>query len=124
MLKDQILRICSSFNEAGATAADEASAGAALAIARRILYVATAVITPGVVTLIEVKIRKVGNSLGAVLPREALAKLRVEEGDRLFLTETPDGYRITPYDPEFERQMALAETGMAQYRNTLRALAK
>lgn len=54
----------------------------------------------------------------------ALAKLRVEEGDRLFLTETPDGYRITPYDPEFERQMALAETSMAPYRNTLRALAK
>lgn len=74
--------------------------------------------------MIEVKIRKVGNSLGAVLPREALAKLRVEEGDLLFLTETPDGYRITPYDPEFERQMGLAETGMAQYRNTLRALAK
>lgn len=74
--------------------------------------------------MIEVKIRKVGNSLGAVLPREALAKLRVQEGDRLFLTETPDGYRITPYDPEFERQMALAENGMAEYRNTLRALAK
>lgn len=74
--------------------------------------------------MIEVKVRKVGNSLGAVLPREALAKLRVEEGDRLFLTETPDGYRITPYDPEFERQMALAETGFARYRNTLRALAK
>ena len=74
--------------------------------------------------MIEVKIRKVGNSLGAVLPREALARMRVEEGDRLFLTETPDGYRIIPYDPEFERQMVLAETAMARYRNTLRALAK
>ncbi|MBK8175999.1 MAG: AbrB/MazE/SpoVT family DNA-binding domain-containing protein [Rhodospirillales bacterium] len=74
--------------------------------------------------MIEVKNRKVGNSLGAVLPREALAKLRVEEGDRLFLIETPDGYRITPYDPEFEKQMALAETGLAQYRNTLHTLAK
>ena len=74
--------------------------------------------------MIELKLRKVGNSLGAVFPREALARLHVEEGDRLFLTETPDGYRITPYDPEFERQMAIAEEGLSRYRNTLRALAK
>lgn len=74
--------------------------------------------------MIELRVRRVGNSLGAVFPREALAKLRVEEGDRLFLTETPEGYRITAYDPEFERQLALAEEGMSRYRNTLRALAK
>jgi putative addiction module antidote len=74
--------------------------------------------------MIELKVRKVGNSLGAVFPREALTRLHIEEGDRLFLTETPDGYRITPYDPEFERQMALAEEGLSRYRNTLRALAK
>jgi putative addiction module antidote len=74
--------------------------------------------------MIELKIRKVSNSLGTVFPREALARLHVEEGDRLFLTETPDGYRITPHEPEFERQMAVAEEGMARYRNTLRALAK
>lgn len=74
--------------------------------------------------MIEMKIRKIGNSLGAVFPREALDRLRVAEGARVFLTEAPDGYRITPYDPEFERQMRLAEEGMAAYRNTLRALAK
>lgn len=74
--------------------------------------------------MIEIKIRKVGNSLGAVFPRKALDRLRVDEGARVFLTEAPGGYRITPYDPEFERQMKLAEEGMAVYRNTLRALAK
>ena len=74
--------------------------------------------------VIELKVRKLGNSLGAVLPREALDRLKVGEGERLFLTETPDGYRITPYDPEFEKQFDLVEEGMSAYRNTLRALAK
>lgn len=74
--------------------------------------------------MIEIKIRKLGNSLGAVFPREALERLGVHEGERVFLTESPEGYRITPYDPEFERQMKLAEEGMASYRNTLCALAK
>ena len=75
--------------------------------------------------MLDLKIRKIGNSHGVVLPKEVLAHLRVAEGDRLFLTETPDGgYRITPYDPEFERQLQLAEEGMARYRNTLRALAR
>jgi len=74
--------------------------------------------------MLDLKVRKVGNSLGTVFPREALDRLKVREGDRVFLTETPDGYRVTPYDSEFERQMELAEEGMAAYRNTLRALAK
>jgi len=74
--------------------------------------------------MIQMKIRRIGNSLCAVLPREAVDRLKVAEGTLVFLTETPDGYRITPYDPEFERQMQLAEEGMAEYRNTLRALAK
>ena len=73
---------------------------------------------------IELKVRKLGNSLGAVLPREALDRLKVGEGERLFLTETPDSYRITPYDPEFEKQLDLAEEGMSAYRNTLRALSR
>jgi putative addiction module antidote len=76
------------------------------------------------VMAIELKVRKLGNSLGAVLPREALDRLKVGEGERLFLTETPDGYRITPYDPEFEKQLDLAEEGMSAYRNTLRAPSK
>lgn len=75
--------------------------------------------------MINLKIRKVGNSLGVVLPLEVVSRLHVEDGDRLFLTEAPEGgYRLTPYDPEFEVQMKLAEEGMARYRNTLHALAK
>ncbi len=75
--------------------------------------------------MINLKIRKVGNSLGVVLPLEVVSRLHVEDGDRLFLTEAPEGgYRLTPYDPEFEAQMKLAEEGMAIYRNTLHALAR
>lgn len=75
--------------------------------------------------MLDLKIRKVGNSLGVVLPREVLKRLHLEDGDKMYLTEAPDGsYRITPYDPEFEKQMQLAEKGMARFRNTLKALAK
>lgn len=75
--------------------------------------------------MIELKVRKVGNSLGIVLPREAVSRLDVEESSRLYLSEGPGGsYRLTPYDPEFERQMEIAEEGMRRYRNTLRALAE
>jgi len=72
----------------------------------------------------KLKISKIGNSAGLLLPREALAKLRVEQGDSVFLTEMPDGYRITPYDPEFERQMTLARKVMKKRRNVLRELAR
>ena len=75
--------------------------------------------------MIKLKVRKVGNSLGLVLPREAVARLDVEESSQLYLSEAPDGgYRLTPYDPEFEKQMEIAEEGMRRYRNTLRALAE
>ena len=71
------------------------------------------------------KVRKVGNSLGVVLPKEAAAALQVSEGDTVFLTESPGGgYRVTNYDPEFERQMKIAEDLMRRYRNTFRALAR
>ena len=74
--------------------------------------------------MIKVKVRKVGNSLGFTLPSEAVQALRVCEGDQLYLTEAPDGYRLTPYDPDFEETMEAAEEFMAQYRNALRELAK
>ena len=71
------------------------------------------------------KVHKVGNSLNLRLPKDAANTLRVSEGDVVYLTETTDGgYRITPFDPEFERQMELAEEGMSRYRNALRELAK
>jgi putative addiction module antidote len=73
----------------------------------------------------QLKVRRVGNSLGVVLSKEALLRLKVRNGDSLFLTEAPDGsMRITPYDPAFEKQMKLAREGMSNYRNTLRELSK
>ena len=75
--------------------------------------------------MLDIKVRKIGNSLGVVLPKEVLSRLNVQDGDKVFLTEAPDGsYRITPYDPEFEKQINIGKTFMARYRNTLRALAK
>jgi putative addiction module antidote len=70
------------------------------------------------------KLTTVGNSLGVVLPKEIVARLKVEKGDMLYLTETPDGYRLTPYSPEFEDQMTAARRIMKRRRNALRVLAK
>ncbi len=69
------------------------------------------------------KIRKVGNSLGLVLPKEVLARLKVEEGDTIYLTDAPDGYRITPMNAEFAEQIAAAEAIMREDRDVLRELA-
>jgi putative addiction module antidote len=73
---------------------------------------------------IELKVRKLGNSLGVVLPREAAAVLNVQEGDQLYITEAPGGFRLTAANPEFARQMEIAKKGMRRYRNALRELAK
>ena len=73
---------------------------------------------------LELKIRRVGNSLGVVLPKEALNRLNVQAGDQLYITEAPDGFRLTAADPEFARQMEIAEKGMKRYRNALRELAR
>lgn len=73
----------------------------------------------------KITLSRVGNSVGAILPKEALGRLGLEAGDSMFLTESPDGgYRLTPYDPEFERQMAAAERVMKRRRAVLRELAK
>ena len=54
----------------------------------------------GVRSMLELKVRKIGNSLGVVLPKEAVSRLHADEGDRLFLIEGPNGvYQLTPYDP-------------------------
>jgi putative addiction module antidote len=75
--------------------------------------------------MIELKVRKIGNSLGVVLPKEAVGRLKAGEGDRLFLIETPNGaYQLTPYDPAFEKKMEKAEDIIGRYRNTLHALSK
>jgi putative addiction module antidote len=70
------------------------------------------------------KLTQIGNSVGVVLPKEALAALKLEKGDSIYLTESPEGFRITAYDPEFERQMDLAQDIMKRRRNVLRELAK
>ena len=75
--------------------------------------------------MLNCKITTVGASAGIILTKEAMAHLRVKKGDTLFLTESPDGgYRLTPYDPDFERQIALAEKIMHDDREVLRALAR
>lgn len=73
---------------------------------------------------VEVKVRKVGNSLGVVLPKEALAQLNLQEGDTVTLTEAQDGVRLTATNPEFTKTMAVFASLNRRYRNALRELAK
>jgi len=75
--------------------------------------------------MVQLKVRKFGNSLGVVLPKEVVSRLHTGNGQPLFLIEAPDDtYRLTPYDPVFEKRMAKAEDIIRRYRNTLHALAK
>ena len=75
--------------------------------------------------MVELKVRKFGNSLGVVLPKEVINRLHTEDGKPLFLIEVPDGgYHLTPYDPAFEQKMAKAEDIIGRYRNTLHVLAQ
>lgn len=74
--------------------------------------------------MVALKLRAIGNSVGAVLPKDVLSRLHAREGDTLYLTEAPGGYRLTPYDPEFEVQMEAARKVMKKRRNLLRELAK
>ncbi len=69
------------------------------------------------------KLTTVGNSVGVVLPKEILERLRVRKGDSLYILETPRGIELTPYDPEFARQMDAAEEVMREDRDALRKLA-
>jgi putative addiction module antidote len=70
------------------------------------------------------KIQKIGNSAGVVLPRELLARLRVGPGDTVYATEAPDGLRLTAANPDFAANMELAEKIMREDRDILRVLAK
>ena len=79
-----------------------------------------------VITMVELKVRKFGNSLGVILPKEVIrAASDAAEGKRILLIEAPDGaFQFAPSDAELEEQMKIAREGMARYRNTLRVLAK
>ncbi len=70
------------------------------------------------------KVRKIGNSLGVVLPKDVLAKLRVSEGDELSVSETPEGVMLTGFDDEVARQVEIMRDIAKRYRNALRELAK
>jgi len=70
------------------------------------------------------KVRRVGNSAAITLPKEALARLRVSEGDSIVLTEGRDGFYITPYDETFVDAMKAYEGTRRKYRNALRELGK
>lgn len=73
----------------------------------------------------ELKVRKFGNSLGIVLPKEVIQRLRTREGERLFLVESSAGaYELTSYDPQFADKMAKVEDIARRYQNTLHALSK
>lgn len=72
----------------------------------------------------KLKVTSIGNSAGVILPKELLARLRVDKGDELFAVETPDGIRLTTYDPQLAAQMEVAEKIMRDRRDLLRRLAK
>jgi putative addiction module antidote len=71
----------------------------------------------------QLKIIAVGNSAGVLLPKELLARLRVDKGDTLYVAETPDGVKLMPHDPELAAQMEVAERVMSKRRGLLRKLA-
>jgi putative addiction module antidote len=70
------------------------------------------------------KLTQIGNSVGVILPKEVLARLNLVRGDTLFVTNTPDGVALTPYDPNFQTQMTAARNIMRKRRNVLHELAK
>ena len=70
------------------------------------------------------KLTQIGNSLGVILPKEILARLKLEKGDTVFVTDTPGGVTLTPFDPTMDEQVALGRDFMREYRDTFRQLAK
>jgi putative addiction module antidote len=70
------------------------------------------------------KLTQIGNSVGVILPKEMLANLKLEKGESVFLTETPEGYVLTPYDPALDEEMQAGREFMREFRDTFHALAK
>jgi len=71
------------------------------------------------------QVRKIGNSIGFILPKDTAVRFNLKEGDRLFVLEQPDGgLLLTPHDPDFEKAMEVARRGMKRYHNALAELAK
>ena len=74
--------------------------------------------------MIALKLTQIGNSVGVILPKEVLARLKLEKGDTVFVTDSVDGIRLTPYSADFEAQMTAAREVMKKRRHVLRELAK
>lgn len=74
--------------------------------------------------MFSLKLTQIGNSVGVVLPKELLARLHLDKGDTLYATESPEGVRLTPFNPEFAEQMELARQIMKSRRDVLHELAK
>ena len=70
------------------------------------------------------KLTQIGNSVGVILPKELLSRLKLEKGDSLFVSETANGLMLTPYDPAVEKQIALGREFMHDFRDTFHQLAK
>ena len=70
------------------------------------------------------KLTQIENSVGLILPKEVLARLKLVKGDSVYLTDTPGGVALTPYDPTFEEQLELGRQFMREYKDAFRALAK
>ena len=70
------------------------------------------------------KLTQIGNSVGVILPKELLARLRLQKGDTLFVTEAANGVTLTPYDPALDEQLRLGREFMGEYRDTFHQLAK
>lgn len=70
------------------------------------------------------KLTQIGNSVGLILPKEVLARLKLEKGDTVYLTDAPGAVTISPHDPSFEEQVELGREFMREYRDTFNALAK
>jgi putative addiction module antidote len=66
---------------------------------------------------------QIGNSLGVVLPKELLARLKLAKGDTIFVSDAPGGVLLSPYDPEFERHATTLRAIARRRRNALRELA-
>ena len=83
-------------------------------------FVATLILEAGMY----LTVRKRGNSLSVIIPKEMATSMQVDDGDTLFVTKTPTGYEISPYDPEFVQKIEAARRGMKKYRNALNDLAQ
>ena len=74
--------------------------------------------------MLALKLTQIGNSVGVILPKEVLARLKLDKGASVFITETPGGYVLTPYDPALAEQIEAGRDFMRTYRDTFHQLAK